>query len=72
MQESVRPLRAVLREAEAAHIRLALEQCGGHRSQTAQLLGISRKVLWEKMRDLDIDGPGGAGAPAGGPGQSDG
>ncbi|MFT6833878.1 MAG: DNA-binding NtrC family response regulator, partial [Planctomycetota bacterium] len=28
---------------------------GGHRSQTAELLGISRKVLWEKLRDFEID-----------------
>jgi DNA-binding NtrC family response regulator len=54
----VRPLREVLREAEVAHIRRALEATGGHRSQTAELLGISRKVLWEKMRDFDIAAPG--------------
>ncbi|HED67091.1 MAG TPA: sigma-54-dependent Fis family transcriptional regulator [Planctomycetes bacterium] len=52
--EEVRPLREVLRETEIAHIRRALEQTGGHRSQTAELLGISRKVLWEKLRDFDI------------------
>ncbi len=56
--EEVRPLREVLREHEAAHIRRALEATGGHRSQTAELLGISRKVLWEKMRDLGIEAPG--------------
>jgi DNA-binding NtrC family response regulator len=54
----VRPLREVLRELEADHIRRALEACAGHRSQTADTLGISRKVLWEKMRDLDIQVPG--------------
>jgi DNA-binding NtrC family response regulator len=54
----VRPLREVLREAEAAHIHRALEATGGHRSQTAELLGISRKVLWEKIRDLAIEEPG--------------
>ncbi len=53
----VRPLRDVLREAEAAHIERALAQTGGHRTQTAELLGISRKVLWEKLRDLGIDAP---------------
>ena len=53
----VRPLREVLRVAESAHIRRALEACGGHRSQTALLLGISRKVLWEKMRDLGLNTP---------------
>jgi DNA-binding NtrC family response regulator len=61
----VRPLREVLREAEIAHIRRALEQTGGHRSQTADLLGISRKVLWEKMRDFGIDAPGLPGGPSG-------
>jgi DNA-binding NtrC family response regulator len=57
--DRVRPLREVLRETEIAHIRHALEQCGGHRSQTADALGISRKVLWEKMRDHGIEAPGG-------------
>ena len=51
----VRPLRDVLKETEGAHIQRALEACGGHRSQTADLLGISRKVLWEKMRDLGLN-----------------
>jgi len=59
VQDEVRPLREVLRETEAAHITRALEQTGGHRAQTADLLGISRKVLWEKIRDLAIEGPGG-------------
>jgi DNA-binding NtrC family response regulator len=54
----VRPIREVVKDAEIAHIRRALEKCGGHRSQTAELLGISRKVLWEKMRDLGITAPG--------------
>ncbi len=52
--EEVRPLREVLKEAERAHIARALELCGGHRSQTADKLGISRKVLWEKLRDFDL------------------
>ncbi len=54
----VRPLREVLRDMEVAHLRRALEATGGHRTQTAELLGISRKVLWEKLRDLGIAGPG--------------
>ena len=37
---------------------------GWHRSQTAELLGISRKVLWEKIRDFGIDAPGAPGATA--------
>ena len=58
--EELQPLREVLRAAEIEHIRRALLATGGHRLQTANLLGISRKVLWEKMRDYDIDAPGGA------------
>jgi DNA-binding NtrC family response regulator len=54
----IKPLRAIVKEAEAAHIMRALESTGGHRMQTAELLGISRKVLWEKMRDLDLEAPG--------------
>ena len=67
--EEVRPLRVVLREAEIVHIRRALEQTGGHRTHTADLLGISRKVLWEKLRDFDID-PGDR--PPGQPGNAKG
>ena len=53
--ETVRPIREVLRETEVAHIKRALESTGGHRTQTAKLLGISRKVLWEKLRDFGIE-----------------
>ncbi|MBK7876643.1 MAG: sigma-54-dependent Fis family transcriptional regulator [Planctomycetes bacterium] len=58
VKPGVRPLREVLREHEVEHIKLALAETGGHRSQTADLLGISRKVLWEKMRDFGIVAPG--------------
>ncbi len=51
--DEVRPLKDVLAEAEMAHIERALHACGGHRSQTADLLGISRKVLWEKLRGTE-------------------
>ncbi|MHC4548146.1 MAG: sigma-54-dependent transcriptional regulator [Planctomycetota bacterium] len=51
-----RALREVVREAEARHIRRVLRHAGGHRAKTAKILGISRKNLWEKMRELDIGG----------------
>jgi two-component system response regulator HydG len=54
----VRPLREVLREREIEHNTAALQHTGGHRTQTAELLGISRKVLWEKLRDFGIEAPG--------------
>ncbi|MCC7013716.1 MAG: sigma-54-dependent Fis family transcriptional regulator [Planctomycetes bacterium] len=50
----VRPLREVMKEFEKQHVERALEKTGRHRSQTAELLGISRKVLWEKMRDFGL------------------
>jgi DNA-binding NtrC family response regulator len=51
----VRPLREVMKEAERDHIRAALEATGGHRMQCAALLGISRKVLWEKLKEHDLE-----------------
>ena len=65
VSETVEPLRSVLRDAETAHIARVLELTGGHRSQAAELLGISRKVLWEKVRDLGIRVPGEAGEEKG-------
>lgn len=35
-------------EAERSHIRKALKRCKGSVSKTAELLGISRKTIWEK------------------------
>ena len=51
VSDEVGPLREVVRAAERQHLARALEATGGHRSQAADLLGISRKVLWEKLRD---------------------
>ncbi|MGQ0614338.1 MAG: sigma-54-dependent transcriptional regulator [Planctomycetaceae bacterium] len=49
-----RALRDVVRDAETAHIRRVLKHAHNHRANAARLLGISRKNLWEKMRDLGI------------------
>ena len=56
--DAIRPLREFLREHEVAHIERALVATGGHRMQAAEMLGISRKVLWEKIRDFGIHTPG--------------
>jgi DNA-binding NtrC family response regulator len=48
------PLSNHLQECERAYIRRALTDCGGRIADTAALLGISRKNLWEKMRKLEI------------------
>ena len=51
VHEELRPLREVVKAAERAHLERTLEATGGHRSQAAELLGISRKVLWEKLKE---------------------
>jgi len=45
---------AVMRE-ERRHIIEVLRQTSGHRAQAAMILGISRKSLWEKLRDYNIE-----------------
>lgn len=47
-------LNQAVRKAERTHIEKILALCDGNRSRTAQILGISRKNLWEKMRLLGI------------------
>jgi two-component system response regulator AtoC len=41
--------------AEKGFIRQALLASGGNRTEAARLLGISRKNLWEKMRQLHLE-----------------
>ena len=47
-------LQLMVEEAERLHIRRGLAQTGGSVTKTAELLGISRKTLWEKMKRLQI------------------
>jgi DNA-binding NtrC family response regulator len=54
----VRPLRDVLKEAEAEHLARALEATSGHRTQCSEMLGISRKVLWEKLKEHGLQDSG--------------
>ncbi len=48
------PLRALLAQVERRAIRLALQACGGNRTQTAERLGISRRQLFDKIREYDL------------------
>ena len=48
-------LREVVRASEAEAIRRVLKATEGHRANAAKVLGISRKNLWEKMRDYKIE-----------------
>jgi DNA-binding NtrC family response regulator len=49
----LQPLGRAVEQFEQQYIRRALEQTGGHRGRTAALLGISRKSLWERLRDAE-------------------
>jgi transcriptional regulator of acetoin/glycerol metabolism len=44
------PFQAMIEETERAHIRRARGRTSGSVSKTAQLLGISRRTLWEEMK----------------------
>jgi len=48
------PLRALLAEVERRAIRRALLACGGNRTRTAESLGISRRQLFDKIREYDL------------------
>lgn len=50
----IAPLQSVVEVAERAHIQRALNHCSGSVGKTAELLGISRKTLWEKMKKLSL------------------
>jgi transcriptional regulator with PAS, ATPase and Fis domain len=48
-------LREAVVELEARHIKAVLAHVGGHRENASRILGITRKSLWEKMRDHGIE-----------------
>lgn len=48
------PLNKVLEGAERAYIQRVLEHCDGSVGKSANVLGISRKTLWEKMKRLEL------------------
>ena len=53
-----RPLAAAVRRAEREQLLRALAAAGGLRGRAAELLGISRKNLWEKLRAHGLSGSG--------------
>ena len=60
----VAPLVAAARAFEKGHLRRALAATGGKRVKAAEMLGISRKSLWEKLRMYDLEEAAGTPAPA--------
>ena len=55
----MQPLGEAVAAFEREYIHRALEKAGGHRTRAAALLGISRKNLWERLRDGGDRGGGG-------------
>jgi DNA-binding NtrC family response regulator len=47
-------LKEVVEDAEKEHLKNVLKLTRGHRAQAAKLLGITRKNLWEKLRDYGL------------------
>jgi len=41
--------------AELACLKKALSYCGGNKTKSAELLGISRKNLWEKLKNYEVE-----------------
>ena len=44
----------VISEAEKTHIVKVLRSTKGNKKKAAEILGISRKTLWEKIKTYDI------------------
>lgn len=47
----------VREEAERTHILSVLGMTEGNRGQAARILGISRKTLWKKLKQLGVSWP---------------
>jgi DNA-binding NtrC family response regulator len=55
---AIAPLGMAVREFEKVHLRRAVQATGGKRVKAAELLGISRKSLWEKLRMYELEDAG--------------
>ncbi len=53
--EPVLALHEAVKRAEVEAIRAALSATGGRRTQAAELLGVSRKTLWEKTKQYGLE-----------------
>jgi DNA-binding NtrC family response regulator len=52
---SVRTLTDAVQEAERQYLEGVLQSVGGERKRAAEILGISRKTLWKKMKMLGLE-----------------
>ena len=56
IETCARPLGTALKEFERDYLQRALAQAAGKRTLAAEILGISRKNLWEKLRLHGVSG----------------
>jgi DNA-binding NtrC family response regulator len=49
------PLTDAIRETERRYLQEVLQSVGGQKQRAAEILGISRKTLWKKMKQLGLD-----------------
>lgn len=49
-EKSPTTIEGIVKDAEKEHIIRILRETGGKKNETAKILGISRKTLWEKMK----------------------
>jgi DNA-binding NtrC family response regulator len=49
------PLTDAIREAERRYLQEVLQSVGGQRKRAAEILGISRKTLWKKLKLLGLE-----------------
>jgi DNA-binding NtrC family response regulator len=50
-----KPLRDAITEFERKYIEKVLQSVEGHKTRTAHILGLSRKVLWEKLKRYKLN-----------------
>jgi DNA-binding NtrC family response regulator len=50
-----KPLRDAITEFERKYIEKVLQSVEGHKTRSARILGLSRKVLWEKLKRHKLD-----------------
>jgi len=49
------PLTDAIRETERRYLQEVLQSVGGQRKRAAEILGISRKTLWKKLKQLGLE-----------------
>jgi transcriptional regulator with PAS, ATPase and Fis domain len=52
---AAQPLTEAIRETERRYLQEVLQSVGGQKQRAAEILGISRKTLWKKLKQLGVE-----------------